>query len=118
MLDEFKGKRMNVGTISLTGNGEHRRVRVGMTIAALAAELGLDAFRKLEAVNVEGTLLALAEAGRHFALQGTGGDIVLISTKNVFAPGAGFGASGTGVGVVAQETRRDSTAYRDMRPSN
>jgi thiazole synthase len=33
---------MNDGTISLTVNGEHRRVRVGMTIAALAAELGLD----------------------------------------------------------------------------
>ena len=55
-------------------------------------ELTLDAFRKLEAVNVEGTLLTLAEAGRHFALQGTGGDVVLVSTKNVFAPGAGFGA--------------------------
>jgi NAD(P)-dependent dehydrogenase (short-subunit alcohol dehydrogenase family) len=37
-------------------------------------------------------LLVLAESGRHFARQGTGGDIVLVSTKNVFAPGATFGA--------------------------
>jgi NAD(P)-dependent dehydrogenase (short-subunit alcohol dehydrogenase family) len=67
-------------------------VNAGIAHVAPLTELTIDAFRKLEAVNVEGTLLALAEAGRHFALQGTGGDIVLISTKNVFAPGAGFGA--------------------------
>jgi rhamnose utilization protein RhaD (predicted bifunctional aldolase and dehydrogenase)/NAD(P)-dependent dehydrogenase (short-subunit alcohol dehydrogenase family) len=64
----------------------------GIAHVAPLVELGLDVFRKLEAVNVEGTLLTLAEAGRHFALQGTGGDVVLVSTKNVFAPGAGFGA--------------------------
>jgi NAD(P)-dependent dehydrogenase (short-subunit alcohol dehydrogenase family) len=34
----------------------------------------------------------MAEAARHLKLQGTGGDIVLVSTKNVFAPGAKFGA--------------------------
>ncbi len=67
-------------------------VNAGIAHVAPLAELSLEAFRKLEAVNVEGTLLSLAEAGRHFALQGTGGDVVLVSTKNVFAPGAGFGA--------------------------
>ncbi|UCG52047.1 MAG: bifunctional aldolase/short-chain dehydrogenase [Candidatus Latescibacterota bacterium] len=49
-------------------------------------------FRKLEKVNVEGTLNILSEAGRRFKNQGTGGDVVLLSTKNVFAPGAKFGA--------------------------
>ena len=67
-------------------------INAGIAHVAPLTELALDAFRKLESVNVEGTLLVLAEAGRHFALQGTGGDVVLISTKNVFAPGAGFGA--------------------------
>ncbi len=67
-------------------------VNAGIAHVAPLTELALDVFRKLEAVNVEGTLLTLAEAGRRFALQGTGGDIVLVSTKNVFAPGAGFGA--------------------------
>jgi NAD(P)-dependent dehydrogenase (short-subunit alcohol dehydrogenase family) len=67
-------------------------VNAGIAHVAPLVELTLDAFRKLEAVNVEGTLLTLAEAGRHFAVQGTGGDVVLVSTKNVFAPGAGFGA--------------------------
>jgi len=67
-------------------------VNAGIAHVAPLTELTLDAFRKLESVNVEGTLLVLAEAGRHFAQQGTGGDVVLVSTKNVFAPGAGFGA--------------------------
>jgi len=67
-------------------------VNAGIAHVAPLTELTLEAFRKLEAVNVEGTLLTLAEAGRHFAVQGTGGDVVLVSTKNVFAPGAGFGA--------------------------
>jgi NAD(P)-dependent dehydrogenase (short-subunit alcohol dehydrogenase family) len=54
--------------------------------------LDVDRFRRIEQVNVEGTLLVLAEAGRRFQQQRTGGDIVLVSTKNVFMPGATFGA--------------------------
>jgi NAD(P)-dependent dehydrogenase (short-subunit alcohol dehydrogenase family)/ribulose-5-phosphate 4-epimerase/fuculose-1-phosphate aldolase len=64
----------------------------GVAMAASLVDLSLDRYRKLEQVNVEGTLLVLAEAGRAFREQGTGGDIVLVSTKNVFAPGANFGA--------------------------
>jgi len=67
-------------------------VNAGAAHVATLAELSLDAFRRLEQVNVEGTLLVLREAARHFAAQATGGDVVLVSTKNVFAPGAGFGA--------------------------
>lgn len=64
----------------------------GLAHVAALGDLRLESFRRLEQVNVEGTLLVLAEAGRHFKLQGTGGDIVLVSTKNVFSPGAKFGA--------------------------
>ena len=64
----------------------------GIAMVASLADLDLERYRKLEQVNVEGTLLVLAEAGRMFKRQGTGGDIVLVSTKNVFAPGANFGA--------------------------
>ena len=49
-------------------------------------------FQKLEKVNIDGALLTLAETGRDLTLRGTGGDIVMVSTKNVFAPGATFGA--------------------------
>jgi NAD(P)-dependent dehydrogenase (short-subunit alcohol dehydrogenase family) len=63
-----------------------------MAHVSTLAEMDPAAFQRLERVNVEGTLHLLAEAARHFKAQGTGGDIVLISTKNVFAPGAKFGA--------------------------
>jgi rhamnose utilization protein RhaD (predicted bifunctional aldolase and dehydrogenase)/NAD(P)-dependent dehydrogenase (short-subunit alcohol dehydrogenase family) len=67
-------------------------VNAGIALVSSLAEMKLEAFQKLERVNTEGTLLTLAEAGRLFKYQGTGGDIVVISTKNVFAPGAKFGA--------------------------
>jgi NAD(P)-dependent dehydrogenase (short-subunit alcohol dehydrogenase family) len=67
-------------------------VNAGVAMVAPLAELNLDSFRKLERVNVEGTLLVIGEAARHFRIQGTGGDIVFVSTKNVFSPGAKFGA--------------------------
>jgi rhamnose utilization protein RhaD (predicted bifunctional aldolase and dehydrogenase)/NAD(P)-dependent dehydrogenase (short-subunit alcohol dehydrogenase family) len=67
-------------------------VNAGIALVSSLATMALEAFRKLERVNIEGTLLLLAEASRHFTLQGSGGDIVLVSTKNVFAPGAKFGA--------------------------
>jgi NAD(P)-dependent dehydrogenase (short-subunit alcohol dehydrogenase family) len=54
--------------------------------------MDLEAFRRLEKVNVEGALLTLSAIARHFILQGIGGDIIVISTKNVPSPGAGFGA--------------------------
>jgi rhamnose utilization protein RhaD (predicted bifunctional aldolase and dehydrogenase)/NAD(P)-dependent dehydrogenase (short-subunit alcohol dehydrogenase family) len=64
----------------------------GVAAVAPLTELTLERYRELERVNVEGTLLVLAEAARMFRRQATGGDIVLVSTKNVFSPGANFGA--------------------------
>ncbi|MBF0628484.1 MAG: bifunctional aldolase/short-chain dehydrogenase [Magnetococcales bacterium] len=64
----------------------------GLAHVAALDELKLATFQKLQKVNVDGTLLVLAEAARIFKRQATGGDVVLISTKNVFAPGARFGA--------------------------
>jgi rhamnose utilization protein RhaD (predicted bifunctional aldolase and dehydrogenase)/NAD(P)-dependent dehydrogenase (short-subunit alcohol dehydrogenase family) len=67
-------------------------VNAGIAHVSSLASMDLDAFRRLERVNVEGTLLVLGEAARHFTWQNSGGDVVLVSTKNVFAPGAKFGA--------------------------
>jgi NAD(P)-dependent dehydrogenase (short-subunit alcohol dehydrogenase family) len=67
-------------------------VNAGIPLVSNLKDIDLDAFRKLEKVNVEGALLTLAEAAELFILQGTGGDIIVISTKNVPSPGAGFGA--------------------------
>lgn len=64
----------------------------GIALVSSLSDMNLEAFRRLERVNVEGALNVLSESARHFRLQGSGGDIVLVSTKNVFAPGANFGA--------------------------
>ena len=67
-------------------------INAGIAMVAPLKETALEAFRRLEKVNVEGTLLTLSATAHHFIRQGTGGDIVIVSTKNVPSPGAGFGA--------------------------
>jgi rhamnose utilization protein RhaD (predicted bifunctional aldolase and dehydrogenase)/NAD(P)-dependent dehydrogenase (short-subunit alcohol dehydrogenase family) len=67
-------------------------LNAGMAHVSALSELDIETFRKLQKINVEGTLLMLSESARLFKQQGTGGDIVVVSTKNVFAPGANFGA--------------------------
>ena len=89
-------------------------VNAGLAHVAPLTDLDLDAFRRLERVNVEGTLLVLAEAGRHFACQASGGDIVVVSTKNVFAPGAGFGAYSATKAASHQLARIASLELADL----
>jgi NAD(P)-dependent dehydrogenase (short-subunit alcohol dehydrogenase family) len=67
-------------------------INAGIALVSTLIEMDIEAFRRLEKVNVEGTLLTLAEAGRRFIKQATGGDIIIMSTKNVPSPSAGFGA--------------------------
>ena len=55
-------------------------------------ELALEDFRRVERVNVEGTLLFVKWGAKVLKAQATGGDVVHISTKNVPSPGASFGA--------------------------
>ena len=64
----------------------------GVALVSPLKKMALEVFRRLQRVNVEGTLNILSETARHFEIQGTGGDVVLISSKNVFSPGAQFGA--------------------------
>lgn len=70
-------------------------INAGIALVAPLIQMDLTDFQRLEKVNVEGTLLTLAETARNLIAQNIGGDIVLISTKNVFAPGANFGAYST-----------------------
>jgi rhamnose utilization protein RhaD (predicted bifunctional aldolase and dehydrogenase)/NAD(P)-dependent dehydrogenase (short-subunit alcohol dehydrogenase family) len=67
-------------------------INQGIAHVSQLTELNLANFKTLAKINTEGTLLILSEAGKHFKSQNTGGDIVLVSTKNVFSPGANFGA--------------------------
>jgi len=64
----------------------------GIALVAPVAELTSEQVRRLTEVNYLGVVLCIREAARVFRAQGTGGHIVVNSSKNVFAPGADFGA--------------------------
>ncbi len=89
-------------------------LNAGVAHVSSLSEMSLESFQKLEKINVEGTLLMLAESARHFRLQGTGGDMVMISTKNVFAPGARFGAYSATKAAGHQLARIASQEFADM----
>ena len=86
----------------------------GIAHVSSLADMRLDAFRRLERVNIEGTLNILSECARHFSLQACGGDVVLISTKNVFAPGARFGAYSATKAAAHQLARIASREFAEM----
>ncbi len=67
-------------------------VNAGVAHVAALTELDAETFRRLQRVNTEGALFTINAASRLMQAQAIGGDIVVISTKNVFAPGARFGA--------------------------
>ncbi len=67
-------------------------INAGLAHVSTLQEMDAEQFRRVQRVNTEGTLLLLQRAAKHLKGQGTGGDIVLVSTKNVFSPGAQFGA--------------------------
>lgn len=64
----------------------------GVAAAGPLDELDPDDFQRAVDVNLNGTFWTVRHALQTLKLQGTGGSIVLISSKNVFAPGAEFGA--------------------------
>ncbi len=86
----------------------------GIAHVAPLDRMDLETFQRLERVNVEGTLLVLAECARHFRAQATGGDVVLVSTKNVFAPGAKFGAYSATKAAAHQLARIASLEMADL----
>ncbi|MFH2068798.1 MAG: SDR family NAD(P)-dependent oxidoreductase [Candidatus Omnitrophota bacterium] len=79
-------------TVRVLGSLNIVVINAGAAFVSTLKEMDLSVFQRLERINVEGTLLLFRELAKHFERQNTGGDIILISTKNVFAPGAGFGA--------------------------
>ena len=101
-------------TIAAFGGIDIVVINAGLAHVSPLTEMNLEAFRKLERVNIEGTLLMLAQAGKLFKLQNTAGDVVLISTKNVFAPGAKFGAYSATKAASHQLCRIASLEFADM----
>jgi rhamnose utilization protein RhaD (predicted bifunctional aldolase and dehydrogenase)/NAD(P)-dependent dehydrogenase (short-subunit alcohol dehydrogenase family) len=67
-------------------------INAGVAVSRPIVELELETWRRVTGVNLDGAFLWLREAARHLRAQGAGGDVVLVSTKNVAAPGAEFAA--------------------------
>jgi rhamnose utilization protein RhaD (predicted bifunctional aldolase and dehydrogenase)/NAD(P)-dependent dehydrogenase (short-subunit alcohol dehydrogenase family) len=64
----------------------------GMAHVARLEDLEPAKLDEVLAVNLKGTFIPIKAAIPIFKRQGTGGNIVVISSKNVFDPGAAFGA--------------------------
>ncbi|MFZ9024177.1 MAG: SDR family oxidoreductase [Anaerohalosphaeraceae bacterium] len=64
----------------------------GIAHVSKIIDMDIEKFQFLEKVNVLGTLIVLKETGRRMIEKDAGGDIVIMSTKNVPSPSAGFGA--------------------------
>ena len=64
----------------------------GLAHVAKVEDLTPEKFDQVIAVNLKGTFNVIKASVPIFKRQGTGGNIVVISSKNVFDPGAAFGA--------------------------
>ena len=64
----------------------------GIAHVARIEELDPQKFDQVLAVNLQGTFHVIKASIPIFRRQGTGGNIVVVSSKNVFDPGAAFGA--------------------------
>ena len=64
----------------------------GVAHVAKIQDLNPDKFDQVLAVNLKGTFNVIKAAIPVLTRQGTGGNIIVISSKNVFDPGAAFGA--------------------------
>lgn len=67
-------------------------VNAGIAVSGKIADLSDEDVWRATEVNFVGAWRTIREAAKGFAIQGVGGDVVLVSTKNVAAPGAEFGA--------------------------
>jgi NAD(P)-dependent dehydrogenase (short-subunit alcohol dehydrogenase family)/ribulose-5-phosphate 4-epimerase/fuculose-1-phosphate aldolase len=74
----------------------------GIARSTPIADLSLADWREVQEVNSTGVFLTVREAARLMKLQGTGGNIVIISSKNVYAPGAEFAAYSASKAAAAQ----------------
>jgi rhamnulose-1-phosphate aldolase/alcohol dehydrogenase len=95
----------------------------GIARTAPLREMDPAEFRKVVEVNLTGVFVTLQQAARHLGRQGSGGSVVVVSSKNVLAPGEEFGAySASKAGahqlgrVAALELARDGVRVNMVLP--
>jgi rhamnose utilization protein RhaD (predicted bifunctional aldolase and dehydrogenase)/NAD(P)-dependent dehydrogenase (short-subunit alcohol dehydrogenase family) len=81
-----------VETCRLYGGLDLLVLNAGVAHVSALEDLDPAALRRVIDVNLVGYFLVLREAARLLRRQGLGGNVVVNSSKNVFAPGADFGA--------------------------
>ena len=86
IIDAFRQIRLFYGGLDIVISN------AGIAPAGIADELSISDWQKALDVNTTGHFLVSQEAVRLMKQQEQGGSIVFIGTKNVPAPGAGFGA--------------------------
>lgn len=64
----------------------------GIAVTGGLDELALSAWEKALAVNLTSSFMLTQAALHHMKVQGLGGSMVYVASKNAFSPGAGFGA--------------------------
>lgn len=86
----------------------------GVAHVARVEDLDPDKFDQVIAVNLKGTFNAIKAAIPVFRRQGTGGSIVVVSSKNVFDPGAAFGAYSASKAAAHQISKIAALELADM----
>ncbi len=86
----------------------------GVAVSAPVERLSLADWNRSMAVNATGHFLVCREAMRLFREQGIGGNIVVMATKNILAPGKEFGAYSASKAAQAQLSRILALEGADM----
>jgi rhamnulose-1-phosphate aldolase/alcohol dehydrogenase len=102
VTDEASTARAFAAVARRFGGVDVAVANAGIACAAPIADLDLADFRRVQEVNATGVFLTLREAARLMRRQGTGGNIVVVSSKNVFAPGPQFAAYSASKAAAAQ----------------
>jgi rhamnose utilization protein RhaD (predicted bifunctional aldolase and dehydrogenase)/NAD(P)-dependent dehydrogenase (short-subunit alcohol dehydrogenase family) len=95
VMDVTDGGSVRAGLaviVAETGGLDILVPNAGVAHVARLEELADDKFAQVLAVNLQGVFQVIKHAAPIFRRQGLGGSIVINSSKNVFDPGAAFGA--------------------------
>lgn len=95
VMDVADGLSVRQGLVQIvkeTGGLDILVPNAGLAHVARLEELDEDKFEQVLAVNLKGVFQVIKYAAPIFRRQGLGGSIIINSSKNVFDPGAAFGA--------------------------
>jgi rhamnulose-1-phosphate aldolase/alcohol dehydrogenase len=92
VTDEASVERAFDEACRLFGGVDVVVANAGIAHVSALADTDAGKFRKVMDVNLVGYFLTIKAAARILRAQGTGGNVIVNASKNVFAPGADFGA--------------------------